>query len=199
MRTSAPRGDTSICAVIDTFMEREVAVEASDKTPAHRPLTKTGDDLDLALARQEGRVLSKALTFSYGGTKYCVKTPGQEQAGNGDARSENNRALLSSMADWGSFIRSGTCPIRRRLRKCWTRGSMRSLWRDRRLPGGDRVMASSAGRTRVCHGCSLRGRSGARHPHHARYRAPPIRAMASHLQAGMGKQARQPNQKAWLR
>jgi transposase len=52
------------------------AVEASDKTPAHRPWTKTGDDLDLVLARQEERVLSKALTFSYGGTKYCVKTQG---------------------------------------------------------------------------------------------------------------------------
>lgn len=52
------------------------AVEASDKIPAHRPWTKTGDDLDLALARQEERVLSKALTFSYGGTKYCVKTQG---------------------------------------------------------------------------------------------------------------------------
>ena len=33
-------------------------------------------DLDAALARQEERVLSKALTFSCGGTKYCVKTAG---------------------------------------------------------------------------------------------------------------------------
>jgi transposase len=52
------------------------AVPPHDNTPAHRPWTKTADDLDLALATQEERVLSKALTFSYGGTKYCVKTQG---------------------------------------------------------------------------------------------------------------------------
>jgi hypothetical protein len=51
-------------------------VEASDQTPAHRPWMRTEDDLDLALARHEERVLSKALTFSYGGTKYCVNTHG---------------------------------------------------------------------------------------------------------------------------
>ena len=55
---------------------KKFAVEAADKISAHRPWMKTGDDLDLALARQEERVLSKALTFSYGGTKYCVKTQG---------------------------------------------------------------------------------------------------------------------------
>ena len=32
--------------------------------------------MDLLLARREERVLSKALTFSYGGTKYCVNTGG---------------------------------------------------------------------------------------------------------------------------
>jgi transposase len=47
-----------------------------DETPAHRPWTKTAEDLDLALACQEERVLSKSLTFSYGGTKYCVKVTG---------------------------------------------------------------------------------------------------------------------------
>jgi hypothetical protein len=52
------------------------AVPPRDETPAHRPWTKTVDDLDLALASQEERVLSKSLTFSYGGTKYCVKTQG---------------------------------------------------------------------------------------------------------------------------
>jgi hypothetical protein len=51
-------------------------VPPRDEIPAHRPWTKTADDLDLALARQEERVLSKALTFSYGGTKYCVNTGG---------------------------------------------------------------------------------------------------------------------------
>jgi transposase len=55
---------------------KKFAVEARDNTSAHRPWTKTAEDLDLALARQEERVLSKALTFSHGGTKYCVKTQG---------------------------------------------------------------------------------------------------------------------------
>jgi hypothetical protein len=43
---------------------RRFTVEPRDKTPAHRPWTGTEDDLDLALARQEERILSKALTFS---------------------------------------------------------------------------------------------------------------------------------------
>jgi transposase len=55
---------------------KKFAVEPRDETSAHRPWTKTAEDLDLALARQDERVLSKALTFSYGGTKYCVKTQG---------------------------------------------------------------------------------------------------------------------------
>ncbi len=38
------------------------------------------DALDLLLARREERVLSKALTFSYGGTKYCVNTGGPATA-----------------------------------------------------------------------------------------------------------------------
>jgi hypothetical protein len=52
------------------------ALEPRDKASARRPWTKTVDELDLALARREERTLSKALTFSYGGTKYCVKTSG---------------------------------------------------------------------------------------------------------------------------
>jgi transposase len=66
-------------AYLPEFMlewDKKFAVEPRDKTSAHRPWTKTADDLDLALARREERVLSKALTFSYGGTKYCVKTEG---------------------------------------------------------------------------------------------------------------------------
>jgi transposase len=55
---------------------RKFAVAPRDETPAQRPWTKTADDLELALAAQEERVLTKALTFSYGGTKYCVKTQG---------------------------------------------------------------------------------------------------------------------------
>jgi transposase len=66
-------------AFLPSFMlkwNEKFAVEPSDKIPAHRPWTKTNDELDLLLARREDRVLSKALTFSYGGTKYCVKTTG---------------------------------------------------------------------------------------------------------------------------
>jgi transposase len=51
-------------------------VPPHDETPAHRPWTKTADELDEALARREERVLTKALTFSSGGKKYCVKTTG---------------------------------------------------------------------------------------------------------------------------
>jgi transposase len=58
-----------------TWNER-FAVPPSDSVPAHRPWKKTEDELDLLLARCEERVLSKALTFSYGGTKYCVNTGG---------------------------------------------------------------------------------------------------------------------------
>jgi transposase len=55
---------------------KKFAVPPRDETPAHRPWTKTAEELDRALACQEERVLTKALTFSYGGTKYCVKTQG---------------------------------------------------------------------------------------------------------------------------
>jgi transposase len=51
-------------------------VPPRDGTPAHRPWTKTVDELDEMLARHEERVLTKALTFSSGGKKYCVKTAG---------------------------------------------------------------------------------------------------------------------------
>jgi transposase len=66
-------------AFLPSFMlkwNEKFAVEPSDKVSAHRPWTKTNDELDLLLARREDRVLSKALTFSYGGTKYRVKTNG---------------------------------------------------------------------------------------------------------------------------
>jgi transposase len=47
-----------------------------NETSAHRPWADTPAALDDALARREERVLSKALTFSAAGTKYCVKTSG---------------------------------------------------------------------------------------------------------------------------
>lgn len=66
-------------AFAPAFMARwneKFAVPPRDATPAHRPWTKTSAELDDDLARQEQRVLSKALTFRAGGTMYCVKTSG---------------------------------------------------------------------------------------------------------------------------
>jgi hypothetical protein len=70
-------------AFLPSFMQAwnaKFAVAPRDKVPAHRPWTQAADELDLLLARREERVLSKALTFSYGGTKYCVKTSGPATA-----------------------------------------------------------------------------------------------------------------------
>jgi transposase len=53
---------------------KRFAVKPRDAVNAHRPWTQTPEALDAALARQEERVLSKALTFSTSGTMYCVKT-----------------------------------------------------------------------------------------------------------------------------
>jgi transposase len=72
---SIPRAQAYLPELILEW-NKKFAVKPRDETSAHRPWTKTAEDLDLALARQEERVLSKALTFSYGGTKYCVKTQG---------------------------------------------------------------------------------------------------------------------------
>jgi transposase len=55
---------------------RMFAVPPRDEISAHRPWTGTPEDLDVVLARREDRVLSKALTFSSAGTKYCIKTSG---------------------------------------------------------------------------------------------------------------------------
>ena len=66
-------------AFLPSFMvtwNARFAVPPRDPVAAHRPWTQTKDALDLLLARREERVLSKALTLSYGGTKYCVNTGG---------------------------------------------------------------------------------------------------------------------------
>jgi hypothetical protein len=55
---------------------KKFAVPPRDETSAHRPWTAAADVLDNTLARREERVLSKALTFSSAGTKYCIKTGG---------------------------------------------------------------------------------------------------------------------------
>jgi transposase len=52
------------------------ALKPRNETSAHRPWTETPEALDHALARHEDRVLSKALTFSSAGTKYCVNAKG---------------------------------------------------------------------------------------------------------------------------
>lgn len=56
------------------FWNGRFAVDPRDPGDAHRPWAETPQALDAALARQEERVLSKALTFSAAGTLYCVKT-----------------------------------------------------------------------------------------------------------------------------
>jgi transposase len=64
---------------LSTFIEthnKRFAVEPRDPASAHRPWTGTTEALDDLLARREERVLSKALTFSSAGTKYCVKADG---------------------------------------------------------------------------------------------------------------------------
>jgi transposase len=64
---------------LPTFIEthnKRFAVPPRDPASAHRPWTGTAEALDDLLARREERVLSKALTFSSAGTKYCVKTNG---------------------------------------------------------------------------------------------------------------------------
>jgi transposase len=79
MRLSNVNSIDQAKAFLPGFMARYnemFAVPPRDETPAHRPWIGTADDLDLALASREERVLSKSLTFGYGGTKYCVKTQG---------------------------------------------------------------------------------------------------------------------------
>jgi len=58
------------------FWNRRFAVEAADPASAHRPWTGSGEEHGTVLARRDERTLSKALTYSVGGTLYCVKTSG---------------------------------------------------------------------------------------------------------------------------
>ena len=59
-----------------TLWNKKFAAPPLDEADAHRPWTKGLEALEEKLARQEERVLSKALTFSTGGKIYCVKTTG---------------------------------------------------------------------------------------------------------------------------
>ena len=56
------------------------AVPPREAASACRPWTRTAAALDDALARREARKLTKSLTFSTGGTKFCVKTSGSGTA-----------------------------------------------------------------------------------------------------------------------
>ena len=60
---------------IEAFNQR-FAGPPRDDASAFRPWTDTPAVLDAALARREERVLSKALTFSSAGTKYCINAKG---------------------------------------------------------------------------------------------------------------------------
>jgi hypothetical protein len=66
-------------AFFPAFIEahnKKFAVPPKDKTNAHRPWTGSEKMLDNMLTRREMRTLSKALTFSFDGKIYCVKTEG---------------------------------------------------------------------------------------------------------------------------
>ena len=79
MRLNGIDGIEVAHAFLPEFIDKynaKFAVPPRDATPAHRPWTKTEDELDETLARREERVLTKSLTFSSGGKKYCVKTQG---------------------------------------------------------------------------------------------------------------------------
>jgi hypothetical protein len=73
---SSMEAGNAFSASFIVFWNERFAVPPRDGKSAHRPWTGTAEALDDDLARREERTLSKALTFSSAGTKYCVKTNG---------------------------------------------------------------------------------------------------------------------------
>ena len=73
--SSMEAGNAFLASYIAIWNER-FAVPPRDETSAHRPWTRGAAALEDDLARREERTLSKKLTFSSAGTKYCVKTKG---------------------------------------------------------------------------------------------------------------------------
>lgn len=94
--SSMEAGNTFAASFIAFWNER-FAVPPRDAKPAHRPWTDTAAVLEDALARREKRTLSKALTFSTAGTKYCVKTDGPGTCSGGPRSS----CITSSGRDGG--------------------------------------------------------------------------------------------------
>ncbi len=76
LNISSMEAGNAFSASFIAFWNERFAVPPRDETPAHRPWTGTAAALEDDLARREERTLSKALTFSSAGTKYCVKTRG---------------------------------------------------------------------------------------------------------------------------
>ena len=216
-------------AFLPSFMliwNKRFTVEARDGTPAHRPWTRTEDDPDLAPARREERVLSKALTFSHGGTKYCVKTqgPGTAMRGakvvihrftDGRLRFSCKERVLTRTAH-GAHAVPGPAEDGKTLdARVDAIVAARSGARDQATAMTTR--ACPPGWRRVCHGArygkgpalgilamlapkrALRVAAGASAPLFPS--APSLRSAPWPLmfRARTGKQARQPNRKAWLR
>lgn len=73
---SSMEAGNAFAASFMAFWNERFAEPPREEASAHRPWTKTAAALDDALARREERTLTKALTFSAGGTKYCVRTCG---------------------------------------------------------------------------------------------------------------------------
>ena len=73
---SSMEAGNAFSASFIAFWNERFAVPPRDEKPAHRPWTGTAEALDDDLARREERTLSKALTFSSAGTKYCVNAKG---------------------------------------------------------------------------------------------------------------------------
>lgn len=79
MRLAGIRDMPAAQAFLRGFMadhNRQFAVEPKSAEDAHKPWARGTAALDAALAIQEPRTLSKALTFSAGGAVHCIKTSG---------------------------------------------------------------------------------------------------------------------------
>jgi transposase len=73
---SSMEAGNAFSASFIAFWNKRFAVPPRDEKPAHRPWTGTAEALEDALARREERTLTKTLTLSSAGTKYCVRTNG---------------------------------------------------------------------------------------------------------------------------